>query len=276
MVAIVGAKEGGPVDVGAVAGGVTWEITKSWPLRVHRRRPIELLVAGVEAWGCGLCQGHLSAVAAAVVVAVADTVVGRARTIVVVVAAVVVVVAAAVASAVASDHVIYYVPELKTIRHIVARMAMVDTILCLVRCHIPICLLRRESKGIQGHEGCKDIFQRLGQRRILGSFGFIGLSGGIAILRRRNLGVLALILWRVLTLGRLLPIVTPWLLRLLGVWRPTYRALGVTYRAHLFIGLDPFGDWALRLLSVTGFRGLKHRVYRRVLELGLNETGSAV
>ncbi|MQL78062.1 hypothetical protein Taro_010485 [Colocasia esculenta] len=123
----------------------------------------DLEQAGVVAWGCGLCQGHLPAAAATVVVAVADTVVGRAGTVVVVVVVVVVavvVVAAAVAStvaAVASDPVIYYVPELKAIRHIVARMAMEDTILCLVCCHIPICILRRESKGIQGHEGCKDI-----------------------------------------------------------------------------------------------------------------------
>ncbi|MQM12633.1 hypothetical protein Taro_045551 [Colocasia esculenta] len=258
MVAIVGVKEGGPVDVGVVAGGVIWEITKSWPTscsssKAYRASGEEVVEqvggleqAGVEAWGCGLCQGHLPAAVDVVVIAVADTVVGRAGTIVVaVVAAVVVVVAAAVASAVAavaSDPVIYYVPELKTIRHIVARMAMVDTILRLVYCHIPICLLRRESKGIQGHEGCKDICQRLGQRRILGSFGSIGLSRGIAILRRRNLGVLALVLRRVLTLGRLLPIVTPWLLRLLGVWRPTYRALGVTYCTYLLIGLDPLGD----------------------------------
>ncbi|MQL73465.1 hypothetical protein Taro_005805 [Colocasia esculenta] len=147
-----------------------------------------------------LCQGHSSAAAAVVVVAVAGTVVGRAGTAVVVVDVVVAAVVASAIAAVASDP-----------------MAMVDTVLCLVRCHIPICLLRRESKSVQGHEGCKDICQRLGQRRILGSFGSIGLSGGIAILRRRNLGVLALILWRVLTLGRLLPIVTPWLLRLLGV-----------------------------------------------------------
>ncbi|MQM02584.1 hypothetical protein Taro_035351 [Colocasia esculenta] len=231
MVAIVGAKEGGPVDASVV------EVVEQVG---------DLEQAGVGAWGCGLCQGHLPAAAAAVVVVVADTVVGRAGTVVVVVAPAVVVVAAAVASAVA---------------------AVASDL---------VGLSMRESKGIQGHEGCKDICQRLGQRRILSSFGSIGLSGGIAILRRRNLGVLALILWRVLTLGRLLPIVTPWLLRLLGVWRPTYRALGVTYRTYLFIGLDPLGDWALRLLGVMGLRGLKHRVYGRVLELGLNETGSAV
>ncbi|MQM21687.1 hypothetical protein Taro_054731 [Colocasia esculenta] len=168
MVAIVGAKEGGPVDEVVEQVG-------------------DLEQAGVVAWGCGLCQGHLPAAAAAVVVAVADTIVGRVGTVVVVAAAAVVVVAAAVASAVAavaSD---------------------------------PVGLSMRESKGIQGHEGCKDIGQRLRQRRILGSFGSIGLSGGIAILRRRNLGVLALVVRRVLTLGRLLPVVIPWLLRLLGV-----------------------------------------------------------
>ncbi|MQL92172.1 hypothetical protein Taro_024793 [Colocasia esculenta] len=41
--------------------------------------------AGVEAWGCGLCQGHLSAAVAAVVVVVAGTIVGRVGTVVVVV-----------------------------------------------------------------------------------------------------------------------------------------------------------------------------------------------
>ncbi|MQM05257.1 hypothetical protein Taro_038067 [Colocasia esculenta] len=61
--------------------------------------------AGVEAWGCGLCQGHLPAAAAVVVVAVAGTVVGRVGT-VVVVAVVVVVAAVAFAIAdVASDPV---------------------------------------------------------------------------------------------------------------------------------------------------------------------------
>ncbi|MQL96273.1 hypothetical protein Taro_028945 [Colocasia esculenta] len=210
MVAIVGAKEGGPVDEVVEQVG-------------------DLEQAGVVTWGCGLCQGRFPAAAAAVVVAVADTVVGRAGIIVVVV--VVAAVVASVVAAVASD---------------------------------PVGLSTGESKGIQGHEGCKDICQRLGQRRILGSFGSIGLSGGIAILRGRNFGILALILWRVLTLGRLLPIVAPWLLTLLGVWRPTYWALGVTYRTYLLIGLDPLSDWALRLLGVMGLRGLKHRVYGQV------------
>ncbi|MQM04588.1 hypothetical protein Taro_037394 [Colocasia esculenta] len=196
--------------------------------------------AGFEAWGCGLCQGHLSDDVAAATVAVAGTVVGRAVTVVVVVAVVVVVVAA-IASAV-----------------------------------VDVVSNPRESKGIQGHEGCKDIGQRLGQRRILGSLGSVGLSGGIVVLRWRDLGILALVLRRVLTLRKLLSVVTPWLLRLLSVWGPTHRALGVTHSTHLLIGLDPFNNWALRLLGVTGFRGLEHGVYRRVLELGLNETGSTI
>ncbi|MQL94745.1 hypothetical protein Taro_027404, partial [Colocasia esculenta] len=62
----------------------------------------DLEQAGVVAWGYGLCQGHLPATAAVVVVAVADTVVGRAGTVVVVATATaVVVVAAVVASVVA-------------------------------------------------------------------------------------------------------------------------------------------------------------------------------
>ncbi|MQL96232.1 hypothetical protein Taro_028903, partial [Colocasia esculenta] len=110
MVAIVGAKEGGPVDVGVVAGGVIWEITKSWPTSCPSSKEVveqvgDLEQAGVVAWGCGLCQGHFLAAAAAavVVVTIAGTVVRRAETVVVVVAVVVVVVvAAAVASAVAA------------------------------------------------------------------------------------------------------------------------------------------------------------------------------
>ncbi|MQM23171.1 hypothetical protein Taro_056234, partial [Colocasia esculenta] len=79
MVAIVGAKEGGPVDeVVEQVGG--------------------LEQADVEAWGCGLCQGHLPAAAAVVVVAVAGTVVGRVGTAVVVVVAAVAFAVAAVAS----------------------------------------------------------------------------------------------------------------------------------------------------------------------------------
>ncbi|MQM13658.1 hypothetical protein Taro_046584 [Colocasia esculenta] len=58
--------------------------------------------ADVVAWDCGLCQGHLPAAAAVVVVAVAGTTVGRVGTAVVVVAVDVVVAAAAVASAVAA------------------------------------------------------------------------------------------------------------------------------------------------------------------------------
>ncbi|MQL86476.1 hypothetical protein Taro_019005 [Colocasia esculenta] len=91
MAAIVGAKEGGPVDVGVVAGVV--------------EQVGGLEQAGVEAWGCGLCQGHLPTAAATVIVAVSGTVVGRVGT-AVVVAIVVVVVVAAVAfavSAIASD-----------------------------------------------------------------------------------------------------------------------------------------------------------------------------
>ncbi|MQL98202.1 hypothetical protein Taro_030906 [Colocasia esculenta] len=82
MVAIVGAKEGGPVDEVVEQVG-------------------DLEQAGVVAWGCRLCQGHLPAVVAAVVFAVAGTVVGRVVTVVVVVAAAVIVVAAAVTSVVA-------------------------------------------------------------------------------------------------------------------------------------------------------------------------------
>ncbi|MQL83659.1 hypothetical protein Taro_016153 [Colocasia esculenta] len=131
---------------------------------------------------------------------------------------------------------------------------------------------------IYGHEGCKDISYRLGQRRVLGSFGSIGLPGGIAILRWRDLGVLALILGRVLPLRRWLPIVVvvPRLLGLLGIWRPTYWALGIANGTYLFVDLDPLGDWALQLLGITGLGGLKHGMYRRVLQLGLNETGSAI
>ncbi|MQL82394.1 hypothetical protein Taro_014867 [Colocasia esculenta] len=106
--------------------------------------------AGVEAWGCGLCQGHLPAAVAAATVAVAGTFVGRAGSV-----AVVVVVMAAIV-VVVSD---------------------------------PVGPSMRESKGIQGHEGCKDIGQRLRQRRILGSLGSIGLSGDIAVLRWRVLGI---------------------------------------------------------------------------------------
>ncbi|MQM01822.1 hypothetical protein Taro_034581 [Colocasia esculenta] len=65
MAAIVGAKEGGPVDVGMVAGEEVVEQVGG------------LQQAGVEAWGCGLCQGHLSVAMAVVVVVVASTVVGR-------------------------------------------------------------------------------------------------------------------------------------------------------------------------------------------------------
>ncbi|MQL79894.1 hypothetical protein Taro_012343 [Colocasia esculenta] len=91
MVATVGVKKGGTVD------GVVEQVGG-------------LEQAGVEAWGCGLCQGHLPAAVAAATVAVAGTVVGRAGTVavVVVVAAVVVAAVAAVASvvvAVVSDHV---------------------------------------------------------------------------------------------------------------------------------------------------------------------------
>ncbi|MQL96544.1 hypothetical protein Taro_029223, partial [Colocasia esculenta] len=109
----------------------------------------------VVAWGFGLCQGHLSAVAATVVVVVAGTVAGRARTIVVVV-----VVAAIVAFA-------------------------------------------------------------------------------VAVVASDPVGPL----------------------RLLRVWRPTYRALGIANYTDLLIGLDPLSNWALRLLDITGFWGLKHGVY---------------
>ncbi|MQM11369.1 hypothetical protein Taro_044277 [Colocasia esculenta] len=153
--------------------------------------------AGVVAWGCGLCQGRFPATVAAVVVAVADTVVGRAGTVVAVVDVVVVIAAAAVASAVvvvASDPV--------------------------------------------------------------------GLLMGKAILRWRDLRVLALVLGRVLTLRRLLFVAVPWLLRLLGIWRSAYRALGVTDCTNFLIGLDPLRNWALRLLGITDFWGLKHVVFR--------------
>ncbi|MQL72002.1 hypothetical protein Taro_004316 [Colocasia esculenta] len=111
MAATVGVKEGGLVDVAVGVVGVSWEMTRSWPIRAHHRRPIELLVevaepiGGLElqdvvAWGCGLCQGHLPAAAVAVVVVVAGTIAGRAGTVVVAVAVVVVV--AAVVAAVAS------------------------------------------------------------------------------------------------------------------------------------------------------------------------------
>ncbi|MQL83375.1 hypothetical protein Taro_015859 [Colocasia esculenta] len=179
MVATVGAKEGGSVDVGVEV--------------VEQVEGLEQ--AGVEAWDCGLCQGHLPAavVTAAVAVAVVDTVAGRAGT---VAAAVAVVIVAAVVAAVTS-----------VVAAVVSDPA--------------------------------------------------GLS-------------------MVLTLRRLLPIVVPWLLRLLSVWEPTYWALGVADSTYLFIGLDPFNDWAFGFLDITGFGGLKHGVYRRVFKLGLNEAGSAI
>ncbi|MQL90990.1 hypothetical protein Taro_023587 [Colocasia esculenta] len=114
------------------------------------------------------------------------------------------------------------------------------------------------------------------KRWILGSLGSIGLSRGKAILTWRDLRVLALVLGRVLTLRVLLFAVVPWFLRLLSVWRSAYRALGVSDCTDLLIGLDPLSNWALRLLDITGFWGLKHGVYGRVLELSLNKTGSAV
>ncbi|MQM20268.1 hypothetical protein Taro_053286 [Colocasia esculenta] len=61
---------------------------------------------------------------------------------------------------------------------------------------------------------------------------------GKAILRWRDLRVLALVLERVLTLRRLLFVVVPRLLRLLSVWRPTYRALGVADYTDLLIGIQ--------------------------------------
>ncbi|MQL79291.1 hypothetical protein Taro_011729 [Colocasia esculenta] len=83
--------------------------------------------------------------------------------------------------------------------------------------------------------------------------GPLSFWGGKAILRWRDLRILALVLGRVLTLRRLLFVVVPWLLRLLGIRRSAYRALGVTDCTDLLIGLDPLGNWALRLLGITGF-----------------------
>ncbi|MQM13794.1 hypothetical protein Taro_046719 [Colocasia esculenta] len=80
MAATVGVEEGGRVDEVAEQVG-------------------DLGLQDVVAWGCGLCQGHLPAAAAATIVAIAGTVVGRAGT--VAVAVVVAAVAAAVAFAVA-------------------------------------------------------------------------------------------------------------------------------------------------------------------------------
>ncbi|MQL97860.1 hypothetical protein Taro_030556 [Colocasia esculenta] len=193
MAATVGVKEGG-MEVAEQVGA--------------------LGLQDVVAWGCGLCQGHLPAASAVVVVAVAGTVVGRAGTVVVAVVAVVVVVVA-VAAAIA----------------------------------FPVAAV---------------------------AFDPVGPLRGKAILRWRDLRVLALVLGKVLTLRKWLPVVVPWLLRLLSVWGPTYWALGVTYCTYLFIGLDPFSNWALGFLGVTGFRGLEHGMYRRVFELGLNEMGSAI
>ncbi|MQL69980.1 hypothetical protein Taro_002274 [Colocasia esculenta] len=178
MMATVGAKEGGSLDVGVEV--------------VEQVEGLEL--QDVVAWGCGLCQDHFPAVAAAAVIAVAGTVAGRAGTVVVVVAAAVVAAITSAIAAVVSD---------------------------------PVGPLR-----------------------------------GKAILRWGDLRVLALVLGRVLTLRRLLFVVVPWLLRLLSVWRPTYRALGVADCTDLLIGLDPLSNWALRLLDITGFWGLKHGVYR--------------
>ncbi|MQM09638.1 hypothetical protein Taro_042511 [Colocasia esculenta] len=81
----------------------------------------------------------------------------------------------------------------------------------------------------------------------------VGPLRGKAILRWRDLRVLALVLGRILTLRGLLFVVVPWLLRLLRVWRPTYRALGVSDFTDLLIGLDPLSNWALRLLDIMAF-----------------------
>ncbi|MQL88326.1 hypothetical protein Taro_020880, partial [Colocasia esculenta] len=86
-------------------------------------------------------------------------------------------------------------------------------------------------------------------------------SDPVGPLRWRDLRVLALVLGRILTLRGLLFVVVPWLLKLLRVWRPTYWALGVADYTDLLIGLNPISNWALRLLDIMGFWGLKHGVY---------------
>ncbi|MQM10878.1 hypothetical protein Taro_043778 [Colocasia esculenta] len=65
----------------------------------------DLVLQDVVAWGCGLCEGHLPAAAAATVVVVAGTVVGRVGTVAVVVVAAVAAAVAFTVAVVASDPV---------------------------------------------------------------------------------------------------------------------------------------------------------------------------